>query len=121
MGGLATVLIGGVGVVGEFTDGRFMSHPFEMVLHIYLVFFGVTAVLLESDAEMLHGMPVVGPLAIHLHQYHKFVNEYAKFLSRMRGRGAFYIFVGSFCVTDCQFCPTFLVGVANGCLGLLLM
>ncbi|CAD7966862.1 unnamed protein product [Amoebophrya sp. A25] len=119
--GLATSVIGSLGVIGKMIDMTILTDPFDFVLHAYLVCFGATAVLLESDAEMLSTVPVVGPLAVHLNKYQKFVNEYAHFLTKLQGRGAFYIFVGTLCITECMFCTLFIVGAANAGLGVLLI
>ncbi|CAD7957961.1 unnamed protein product [Amoebophrya sp. A120] len=110
--GIATMVVGVMGVLEEVMDlSLFICDPFDFTLHLYLCFFGFTAVLLESDAERIKDVPVVGPLSVHLHAYQKFVNEYAHFLTHIRGRGGFYIFIGTFCITECILCPLFLVKV----------
>ena len=65
--------------------------------------------LLECDAEQVNNLPVLRAFAVHLNKLHKFVNVYAKFLSKLAGRGCFYLFIGTFCITECILCPLFLV------------
>lgn len=90
-----------------------MLSPFTYVLSVYLTFFGLVAVLLEMDVEKFSHVPSVGKLAPHLHKYQKNVFEYARFLTQLKGRGAYYIFVGSLAVVQCMLCLFFIVGAFN--------
>lgn len=119
--GLGTVVLGSLQAVTEVMTGAVFIGPFHFVLSLYTVFFGFTAVLLESDADRINTLPVIGPFGIHLHQWQKFVHEFAFFLTRLRGRGVFYIFIGTLCISECLFCPFFILGLANGGLGVFCM
>jgi len=64
-------------------------------------------------------MPVIKNISPHVENYHVKVFEYAKFLTALRGRGAFYIFVGTLAITRCTFCLLFIVGCVNGFVGVM--
>lgn len=117
LGGLATCIIGCFGLVGNFSNG--LSQPFQYVLNAYLTFFGFVAILLEADVEILSTKPVIGKLAPVVEQKQFQIFEHAKFLTELRGRGLFYIFVGSLAGTQCLYCLLFLCGLWNAAMGIM--
>merc|ERR1711879_236694 len=64
-------------------------------------------------------MKVLGRLAPFCEQYQIEVFKRAQVLTELRGRGLFYLFVGSLAITQCFFCLLFLVGVWNVLMGVL--
>lgn len=116
LGGCATVV---VGVFGLLNFGNAIQTPFNYVLNVYLTCFGLVAVLLEADAERLHTLRVIGKLAPLVQRYQMEVFDRAKFLTQLRGRGFFYLFVGTLAVTQCLVCLLFLCGIWNVLMGVL--
>merc|ERR1719161_1512473 len=92
LGRLATSIIGLLGLFSIFSA---VLSPFEYILNAYLTFFGVVSVLLEADVEKLSKLQVANKLAPWLQHYQGKVFEYAKILTELRGRGLFYIFIGT--------------------------
>jgi hypothetical protein len=117
LGGIATTLIGIFGTV--FNLNALFSNPFNWVLSCYLLVFGLVSVLLEADVEQLSGKPVVGKLAPLCEHYQFEIFERAKFLTELRGRGFFYVFVGTLAITQCLVCLYFLAGLWNLLMGVL--
>eukprot|EP00397_Hematodinium_sp_SG-2012_P040434 GEMP01044298.1.p1 GENE.GEMP01044298.1~~GEMP01044298.1.p1 ORF type:complete len:214 (+),score=32.31 GEMP01044298.1:596-1237(+) len=113
-GGIATAVVGAIGVFSF--D---ISSPFVYLLNIYLILFGVVTILLEADPEFLLRIRVFSKLVPHVEKYQKVVNDLAKFLTGLRGRGAFYVFVGTLCITECFLCLLSLAGMWNIFLGVL--
>jgi hypothetical protein len=116
LGGCATLL---VGLIGILNIGKIFSAPFDYVLSIYLAAFGFVAVLLEADVEKLAGIKVIGKLAPLFEQYQMEIFERAKFLTELRGRGFFYLFVGTLSITQCLVCLFFVCGLWNLLMGIL--
>mmetsp|Transcript_9556 Transcript_9556/g.13370 ORF Transcript_9556/g.13370 Transcript_9556/m.13370 type:complete len:216 (+) Transcript_9556:74-721(+) len=110
LGGLSTMVVGFIGLINF---GDIISEPFHYLLHAYLVVFGYVAVVLEADVERLHDLKVIGRLAPFVQHFQMEVFEHAKFLTLLRGRGFFYLFVGTLCATQCFFCLFFLCGLWN--------
>jgi len=105
-----------VGIMGV---ARFdITHPFLLAMYVYMIMFGCIAFLLEMDTDKMQ-MPVIKNISPHVENYHVKVFEYAKFLTALRGRGAFYIFVGTLAITRCTFCLLFIVGCVNGFVGVM--
>merc|ERR1719221_2171734 len=100
LGGLATFI---AGVVGLMNIGSVFLYPFNYVLYGYLAAFGVVTFLLEADIETFARFPVFGKFAHLVDQYQEDIFQRAKFLTELRGRGLFYLFVGSLAITQCLF------------------
>lgn len=115
IGGIATTVFGLCGLVD--VSGGFSS-PFQYVLNIYLTGFGVVIVLLEGDMENLRNVKIIGKLAPVLEKYQVIVFTKASFLTELRGRALFYIFIGSLAVTQCWFCMFFFCGLWNLAMGI---
>jgi len=116
LGGCATSLIG---LIGMLNIGQIFAAPFSYVLSIYLTAFGFVAMLLEADVQCLEKRSVIGKLAPLCEHYQMEIFERAKFLTELRGRGLFYVFVGTLAITQCVFCLYFLCGVWNLLMGVL--
>jgi len=116
IGGLVTAV---VGFFGLFNLGGIFTQPFQYVLNIYLTVFGVVTFLLESDLESFQRVKILGRLAPLVERYQMEVEKRANFLTELRGRGFFYIFIGTLAATQCLVCPTFLVGLWNLLMGIL--
>merc|ERR1712217_728897 len=85
----------------------------------YLTFFGLITFLLEGDMESFKGLPVLGRLGPYAEPYQQVVFKRAQFLTELRGRGLFYLFVGSIAITQCLVCLLFVVGLWNVLMGIL--
>lgn len=116
LGGCATCIIG---LIGMLNIGQIFSAPFSYVLSIYLTAFGLVAMLLEADVEQLARRNVIGKLAPLCEHYQMEIFERAKFLTELRGRGFFYVFVGTLSITQCVVCLYFLCGLWNLLMGVL--
>lgn len=116
LGGIATTVSGIFGILSV-TDG--LTNPFHYVLNIYLTVFGIVTFLLEADFESLKSFRVLGRLAPLVERYQMEVFNRANFLTELRGRGFFYLFVGALAITQCLVCLLFLVGVWNLLMGVL--
>merc|ERR1712217_614016 len=85
----------------------------------YSTFFGLITFLLEGDMESFKNLPVLGRLGPLAEPYQQIVFKRAQFLTELRGRGLFYLFVGSIAITQCLFCLLFVVGLWNVLMGAL--
>lgn len=116
LGGMATTV---AGVIGLLNLGTIFTAPFTYVLNGYLTLFGLVTFLLEADLESFKTMKVLGRFAPFVDQYQGEVFVRAKFLTELRGRGMYYLFVGSLAITQCFFCLFFLIGAWNVLMGML--
>lgn len=116
MGGIATTVVGIFGLLSV-TDG--LTNPFHYVLNAYLTVFGVVTFLLEADFQSLKNLRVLGRLAPWVERYQMEVFNRANFLTELKGRGFFYLFIGTLAVTQCLVCLLFLVGMWNLLMGVL--
>lgn len=114
LGGWATFIVGVIGLVSLNS-----SSLFHYVLNAYLTGFGMVAILLEADVEKCYSLKVIGKLAPFVERYQHDIFDRAKFLTELRGRGLFYIFVGTLSVTQCWWCLFFFIGVWNLIMGML--
>lgn len=115
LGGCVTSV---VGLLGLLNLGAIFT-PFHYVLNAYLAMFGIISFLLEADPERLAELAVIGKLAPLVRNYQMEVFERAKFLTELRGRGLFYLFVGTLAGSQCLFCLTFLCGLWNVLMGVI--
>jgi len=116
LGGIATTIVGFLGLL-NISGG--LTSPFTYVLNVYLTMFGLVTFLLEADMESFKNMKVLGKLAPFVEQYQREVFDRAKVLTELRGRGFYYVFIGSLAITQCFLCLLFLVGVWNLLMGVL--
>lgn len=116
LGGLATTLVGIIGLLNIYSG---LTSPFNYVLNAYLTVFGIVTFLLEADMETFRNMKVLGKFAPFVEQYQLEVFNRAKFLTELRGRAFFYLFVGSLAATQCLVCLLFIVGLWNVLMGVL--
>lgn len=116
LGGMATTF---AGIIGLLNLGMSLTSPFSYVLNGYLTCFGVITFLLEADVESVREMKVLGRFAPLVESYQEEVFSRAKFLTELRGRGFYYLFVGSLAITQCFLCLFFLVGAWNVLMGVL--
>jgi len=116
LGGCATVVIGFIGMLNL---GNIFAAPLNWVLSCYLCAFGGITALLEADVEQLAGRAVIGKLAPLCEHYQMEIFERAKFLTELRGRGFFYVFVGTLSITQCLVCLYFVCGLWNLLMGVL--
>jgi len=116
LGGLATTI---VGILGLLNISSSLTSPFQYVLNAYLTLFGVVTVLLEADMESFGRMKVLGKLKPFVEKYQMEVFNRAKVLTELRGRGFYYVFLGSLAVTQCMFCLDFVIGLWNVLMGAL--
>eukprot|EP00812_Abedinium_dasypus_P012474 NODE_598_length_1455_cov_355.027143.p1 GENE.NODE_598_length_1455_cov_355.027143~~NODE_598_length_1455_cov_355.027143.p1 ORF type:complete len:288 (+),score=75.19 NODE_598_length_1455_cov_355.027143:3-866(+) len=115
-GGCATTIVGLLGLLNIIGG---LSSPFKYLLNAYLTLFGIVTVLLEADVNTLANLSVAKFLAPRVEHYQEQVFERARFLTELRGRGFFYLFVGLLAVTQCFVCLLFLVGLWYLIMGLM--
>eukprot|EP00929_Paragymnodinium_shiwhaense_P065731 TRINITY_DN32933_c0_g1_i1.p1 TRINITY_DN32933_c0_g1~~TRINITY_DN32933_c0_g1_i1.p1 ORF type:complete len:276 (+),score=33.68 TRINITY_DN32933_c0_g1_i1:77-829(+) len=116
LGGIVTTVVGFFGLL-DIVDG--LVSPFHYVLHIYLTGFGAIAVMLEADTQSLARMKVIGRLGPLFESWQVAVFKRAQFLTELRGRGLFYVFVGTLAISQCMVCLLFLVGLWNVLMGVI--
>lgn len=116
LGGVATTVIGAIGLLSVLSSA---TSPFTYVLNIYLTGFGIVTILLEADVESVRTLKILGKLAPVIERYQGEVFNRAGFLTELRGRGLYYIFVGNLAITQCFVCLLFLVGAWNLLMGIL--
>eukprot|EP00913_Durusdinium_trenchii_P009514 g8942.t1 len=120
LGGMATTLIG---LLGLLNFGNGFTSPFQsrsmFPRNAYLMVFGIVTFLLEADVESLRSMKVLGRLSPWVERYQLEVFNRANFLTELRGRGFFYVFIGTLAVTQCFICLTFVAGLWNLLMGIL--
>jgi len=117
LGGVATTIVGII--QGVLNIGALFSMPFHWVLSMYLMGFGFVSVLLEADTEKLKTMKFIGHFSPFVEHQQMEIFKRALFLTELRGRGLFYLFVGSLAITQCWWCLFFLVGLWNIIMGIL--
>lgn len=117
-GGIATMVVGIDGLIHCTTD---ITGPFDLLLDIYLVLFGITSILLESDINGLKKTPLLKTLVPRIAKGQAVVHEYAQFLTKLQGRGMFYIFIGTLTIIQCipLTCLKFWIGAWNLFVGVL--
>lgn len=110
-GNIALIIIG----IREFAIFDFLSltGAYNLLTGAYVVLFGSIGFLLESDVSVLKKIPILKAMTPHIGVYQETVNEYALFLTNLKGRGVYYLFVGSLCITHgtAFFCIFFYVGI----------
>mmetsp|Transcript_3340 Transcript_3340/g.7821 ORF Transcript_3340/g.7821 Transcript_3340/m.7821 type:complete len:242 (-) Transcript_3340:31-756(-) len=116
LGGLATTIIG---ILGLLNFGYGLTSPFAYVLNAYLVAFGIVTFLLEADVESMRKLKFIGRFSPWVEGYQMEVFNRANFLTELRGRGFFYLFIGTLAVTQCFVCLTFVAGLWNMLMGIL--
>lgn len=116
LGGVATTIVGILGLLSIFS---IILSPFHYILNAYLTLFGVVAVLLEADVDRLQKTAVANKIAPLVQEYQMKVFVEAKFLTELRGRGFFYLFVGTLAISQCLFCLLFICGAWNLLMGVL--
>jgi len=111
IGGCATLAVG----IDCLINIGEINTPFGFLLDIYLIIFGLTSILLEADINVLKKTPVVKSSVHFLAKYQAMVHEYALFLTKLQGRGMFYIFVGMLTIPQCLpgMCFKFWIGAWN--------
>lgn len=85
VGGLATTVLG---ILGFFSFFAAVMEPVDYSMHLFEASFGVTTCVLEAPAKWVEKME-------KLERAQKFIEEFAKFLTTLGGRGLFYLFQGS--------------------------
>jgi len=111
-----TMIVMALDIVNIF---QVLFDPFTFVMSAYVLFFSTTTFILEADPDTIATWPVVERLAPHIRELQKTFFEYAKFLTHLIGRGAFYVFIGLVLITQCWFCLFFIAGAANITVGAL--
>lgn len=109
LSGCATAVIGFLNIINIFGA---LTSPFTYLLNSYLCVFGVVTFLLEVDVDRMKAVPGMGAFSEQIMKYHDFVCDYCKFLTLLKGRGLFYVFIGSFAITQMSLL-LIAVGLAN--------
>jgi len=109
VGGLATTVLGAMNVCNVFGT---MLDPFHYILNVYVFVFGLVTACLEADTDRI-GM-LMAPfdrLAEPVTRAQAWLHNECRLLTRLRGRGFFYLYQGTLLVTQCVFCLLFLCGL----------
>lgn len=116
VGGVATTALGIAGVsnlMGSVMD------PFHYILNVYILAFGIATTCIEADTDQIGMMiPPFDRLAEPITRGQAWLHEECKLLTRLRGRGFFYLYQGTLMVTQCVFCMLFLGGLYNVLMGI---
>lgn len=115
VGGLASTTLGAMNICNVF--GTVMD-PFHYILNVYVFVFGLATAVIEADTDRI-GM-LMAPfdrLAEPLTRAQAWLHEECRLLTRLRGRGFFYLYQGTLLVTQCVFCLLFLCGLYNVVMG----
>ncbi|CAD7942408.1 unnamed protein product [Amoebophrya sp. A120] len=116
LSGCFTLVIGVLGVINLFSA---IESPFTFVMNIYVLTFGLVALIVEADEERLSETPLLEYVAPKILVAQELLHVEAKFLTLLWGRGLFYVFVGLLMATQCWLCFFFLAGAANVTVGVL--
>lgn len=109
VGGVATTILGAMGVCNFF--GTVMD-PFHYILNAYVFVFGLATALLEADTDRIGIlMTPFNKLAEPVTRAQAWLHEECRLLTRLRGRGFFYLYQGTLLVTQCVFCLLFVCGL----------
>eukprot|EP00405_Crypthecodinium_cohnii_P036353 CAMPEP_0206539918 /NCGR_PEP_ID=MMETSP0325_2-20121206/8692_1 /ASSEMBLY_ACC=CAM_ASM_000347 /TAXON_ID=2866 /ORGANISM="Crypthecodinium cohnii, Strain Seligo" /LENGTH=476 /DNA_ID=CAMNT_0054037535 /DNA_START=38 /DNA_END=1469 /DNA_ORIENTATION=+ len=115
-GGLATSILGGMSVCNFF--GTVMD-PFHYILNAYVLVFGLVSTCLEADTDRIGTlMSPFDRLAEPVTRAQAWLHSECRLLTRLRGRGFFYLYQGTLMVTQCVFCLLFLCGLYLVAMGL---
>lgn len=115
VGGLATTTLGAMSICNVF--GTVMD-PFHYLLNVYVFVFGLATAMIEADTDRI-GM-LMAPfdrLAEPITRAQAWLHEECRLLTRLRGRGFFYLYQGTLMVTQCVFCLLFLCGLYSVIMG----
>lgn len=109
IGGVATTILGAMGVCNVFGT---MMDPFHYILNVYVLVFGLTTALVEADTDRIGIMMApFHKLAEPVTRAQMWLHEECRLLTRLRGRGFFYLYQGTLLVTQCVFCMLFVCGL----------
>jgi len=117
VGGAATSALGVLNVCSVFGS---IIDPFHYILNAYMFAFGLVTVCIEADTDRI-GM-LFSPfdrLAEPVTRAQAWLHYECQLLTRLRGRGLFYLYQGTLMVTQCVFCLLFLAGLYNVLMGFL--
>lgn len=89
---LANFLVVVCAVIGMLSIGGIIFSPIHYIVNIYQVFFAVCGCALESQDKWVEQVE-------QLAQAQKLIFQYAKFLTKLWGRGILYIFEASLAMT----------------------
>eukprot|EP00392_Amoebophrya_sp_AT5.2_P008142 g8161.t1 len=111
-----TFVVGLLGIINLFS---MFETPFTFVMNLYVVSFGAITIIVEADDERMKHTPILEYVAPKVEQLQGYLNEEAKFLTLLWGRGFFYVFIGLLMGTQCWVCLFFIAGAANITMGVL--
>merc|ERR1719189_1694247 len=104
-----TTILGAMCVTNVF--GTVMD-PFHYILNVYVFVFGLATAVVEADTDRIGIM--MAPfhrLAEPVTRAQAWLHEECRLLTRLRGRGFFYLYQGTLLVTQCVFCLLFPCGL----------
>lgn len=108
-GGVATTILGAMGICNVF--GTVMD-PFHYILNVYVFVFGLATAIVEADTDRIGIlMAPFDRLAEPIARSQAWLHEECRLLTRLRGRGFFYLYQGTLLVTQCVFCMNFIIGL----------
>jgi len=93
-----------------------ISGLFVYLLNVYLILFGVAMFLIEVDVQRLNQFSILKFASPLVSSWQSWIFQEVHIISGLKGRGAFYLFVGLLCLTSCSgslLCVTFYVGLFN--------
>jgi len=114
LGGVALIV---VSILDVINITNFKS-PFEYFLNMYLFAIGWIILFLEADLDRLKTIVLIGRLEPCVRRCHDWIDREMHFLTYLKTRGFFYLFVGLLCAMQCFICITFPIGIWNIFVGL---
>jgi uncharacterized membrane protein HdeD (DUF308 family) len=110
VGGFATIISGLVGLID--------ISPLQAISRLYLVMFGLVTIMLEVDVDQLQKYPSLSSIQGLMARKQLSMHRECHFLTGLKGRGMFYVFVGLFALS-LSGVFAFLVGAYNLFIGVL--
>merc|ERR1719336_633750 len=113
-----TTILGAMCVTNVFGT---VLDPFHYILNAYMFVFGLATAVVDADTDRIGIMMApFDRLAEPVTKAQAWLHEECRLLTRLRGRGFFYLYQGTLMVTQqCLFCLLFLAGVYNLIMGVL--
>lgn len=109
-----------VGALGLSNVGNVALDPFHYILNIYMFVFGLVTTLIEADTDRVGTMMTpFDKLAEPITRMQAFLHEECRLLTRLRGRGFFYLYQGTLMVSQCFLCLLFVGGLYIALMGVI--
>eukprot|EP00930_Biecheleria_cincta_P070476 TRINITY_DN58115_c0_g1_i1.p1 TRINITY_DN58115_c0_g1~~TRINITY_DN58115_c0_g1_i1.p1 ORF type:complete len:276 (-),score=24.28 TRINITY_DN58115_c0_g1_i1:137-964(-) len=88
-----------------------IKSPFQYFLNMYLFVIGWVVLFLEANLERMQMMTLIRRIEPCVRRWQEWVHREMHFLTYLKTRGFFYLFVGLLCAMQCFICLTFPIGL----------